>query len=237
MNYTSNLAKHFTNTPHQRRTRLSLAARTFQQQDQQEQDLAENTLAPRPSYGRPNKRARQTNFTGDKALARQSDYNKLSSDPLSIFAPQLEQLSRSVIALESNFQHLGGINEALTTFNDAFDTFLRAMSINAQCVIFPEAPNPLSFKRQPQEQPEDANMLGASIYPSTAQTVLSSSAEPDISTGTFLDNTFASTEESVKSKIPVRKKRAAKAAPPPKPFPMKKLIEGLPLRYRDSSLL
>ncbi|KAI8056206.1 hypothetical protein BDF22DRAFT_674329 [Syncephalis plumigaleata] len=145
MNPTSNLSKHFNNTPHQRRTRLSLAARAYQQQ--QENDLNQST-GPHPSYGRAHKRSRQTNFTGDRVPARQFSHSELGSDPLSIFLPQLEQLSQSMNALENNFQHLGGIDRALNTFNDAFDTFLRAITVNAQCITFPEAPNALSFKRK-----------------------------------------------------------------------------------------
>ncbi|RKP22285.1 hypothetical protein SYNPS1DRAFT_29168 [Syncephalis pseudoplumigaleata] len=49
---------------------------------------------------------------------------------------------------------------------------------------------------------------------------------------TVLDNTFVSSEESGRSKIPIRKKRAP--PPKPKPLPIRKMIEALPLRYRES---
>jgi hypothetical protein len=112
-----------------------LAARAYQQQ--QENDLNQSA-GPRPSYGRAHKRTRQTTFTGDKVALRQLSHRELSDDPLSIFLPQLEQLSQSMTTFENNFQHLGGIDRALNTFNDAFDTFLRAMHVNTQCVTFPE---------------------------------------------------------------------------------------------------
>ncbi|RKP10162.1 DASH complex subunit Dam1, partial [Thamnocephalis sphaerospora] len=58
--------------------------------------------------------------------------------PMSVFLPQLEQLSQCMTVLERNFQHLHGIDRALVSFNDAFGTFLQGLAMNVQCVSFPE---------------------------------------------------------------------------------------------------
>ena len=135
MNGTSNLSKYLNNTPRRRQTRLSLATRVHQQQqdpEQQEQDGVPSQSAPAlghtQSLGPVTKRLRATMVPE----------HTNPGDPMKIFVPHLEQLSQSMLVLEQNFQHLAGIHKALGSFNHAFSTFLQGMTMNVQCISFPE---------------------------------------------------------------------------------------------------
>jgi hypothetical protein len=121
--------KQFTITPHKRQTRPSLAARLHHnqllQQEQKEEYGASGTTQV---LGAASKRRRAT----------MAPEPVRQGNPIKVLLPRLEQLAQCMSTLEQNFKHLEGIDKALSSFNDAFSTFLQGMAMNAQCIVFPE---------------------------------------------------------------------------------------------------
>ncbi|KAJ1879103.1 DASH complex subunit dam1 [Coemansia sp. RSA 1722] len=57
------------------------------------------------------------------------------------FDDNLFELQRNFSSLSTNLQHLNSINESLLAFNKNFSVFLQGLSLNSECLEFPEAPN------------------------------------------------------------------------------------------------
>lgn len=58
--------------------------------------------------------------------------------PLSFLQDALVDLSDETSVLQSNLEAIGGIGEALGTFNEAFAMYLYGLKMNAFCVEWPE---------------------------------------------------------------------------------------------------
>ncbi|KAJ2785113.1 DASH complex subunit dam1 [Coemansia javaensis] len=61
------------------------------------------------------------------------------------FEDNLFELQRNFSALAKNLRELDGINRSLLTFNKNFAVFLQGLSLNSECLEFPEAPNADSY--------------------------------------------------------------------------------------------
>lgn len=157
------------------------------------------------------------------------------ADPLAALMPVLGELGDQFQDLKTNMAALGRVDAALSTFNDAFASYLYGLKVNAYTGIFPEEPGP----RNMQLARERRQVPPSSPSPSSQQHHTAHPQSVPFSSPSYDTTNLTSNDEE--------------APPAPKPAPTrgrgrgrgriqpgKKLVDfagpivdTLPIKYRD----
>ncbi|CAG8450898.1 13535_t:CDS:2 [Ambispora gerdemannii] len=154
------------------------------------------------------------------------------NSPTDCLKEPISQLASSFETLQKNFEELQVVHDSFAEFNESFSAFLYGLKMNANCIEFSEAPIKEAFSRYtnkkvgtPRKSPFKSPRKSPfkSSRKTLAKAQLTSSSVKHFQFPTSLIKNIQSPESTP---IPTPTK-----IPPPN-F-IKRVIEGLPLKYRE----
>ncbi|KAG9302908.1 hypothetical protein G9A89_022324 [Geosiphon pyriformis] len=168
--------------------------------------------------------------------------------PLDCIKEPIAHLALSFEVLQKNFEGLQGVHDSFVEFNESFSAFLYGMKMNAHCTEFKEAPTKEIFPRfagrtaiqmTPQKSPFRSPRKSPFRFKSPRKTAFRTLQTPPVQTRrlslvtpqvNIQQSPIPTPMPAPHLQPPITKKKGDSV--PVKNF-VKRMIDGLPLKYRE----